>query len=229
MSETILEVDNVHKKFNAGKSNEVYVLRGINLTMNKGEFYALMGPSGSGKSTLLNIAGGLIDCNDGKIKIKGSDLYSLNDDDLTEVRSLEIGWIFQSFGLISNLTALENVMIPMDLAGVNESVAEQRATELLDKVGLTDRIDHFPDGLSGGQQQRVAIARALANNPVLILADEPTGNLDTQTGLEIIELFRELVDEGISILMVTHDVQLAHASQKVFILKKGIVSEEEEV
>ncbi|MHA1475695.1 MAG: ABC transporter ATP-binding protein [Promethearchaeota archaeon] len=202
------------------------VLRGVSLEMRKGDFYTLMGPSGCGKSTLLNIVGGLTKQNSGSVKINGVELDSLNDNDLSELRNLHIGWVFQSFGLIDNLTALENVMIPLDLAGVEDSVAEQTAMELLKRVGLEDRSDHFPDGLSGGQNQRVAIARALANDPEVILADEPTGNLDTSTGLEIINLFKELAAQGKTILMVTHDVALAHAAQKVFILRDGVVAEE---
>ena len=160
------------------------------------------------------------------MKINGVELDSLKDNALSELRNLHIGWVFQSFGLIDNLTALENVMIPLDLADVENSVAEQTAMGLLKRVGLEDRADHFPDGLSGGQNQRVAIARALANDPEVILADEPTGNLDTSTGLEIIDLFKELAAQGKAILMVTHDVALAHAAQKVFILRNGVVAEE---
>jgi len=225
-NQLIISISNLHKIYDPGKANEVNVLRGVSLEMRKGDFYTLMGPSGCGKSTLLNIVGGLTKQNSGSVKINGVELDSLNDNDLSELRNLHIGWVFQSFGLIDNLTALENVMIPLDLAGVEDSVAEQTAMELLKRVGLEDRSDHFPDGLSGGQNQRVAIARALANDPEVILADEPTGNLDTSTGLEIINLFKELAAQGKTILMVTHDVALAHAAQKVFILRDGVVAEE---
>ena len=222
----ILLIQDVEKKFNEGKRNEVYVLKGIDFQMKSGDFFALMGPSGCGKSTLLNIVGGLLKSTKGTVKINNTHLYDLDDDKLTEMRSRNIGWVFQSFGLINNLTALENVMIPLNLAGVYDQEAETRANELLKIVGLEDRADHFPDGLSGGQNQRVAIARALANDPGILFADEPTGNLDTKTGLEIIALFKQLSKMGKAILMVTHDVSLAHASDQVFILRDGKVERE---
>jgi len=225
-NQLIISISNLHKIYDPGKANEVNVLRGVSLEMRKGDFFTLMGPSGCGKSTLLNIVGGLTKQNSGSVKINGIELDTLKDNALSELRNLHIGWVFQSFGLIDNLTALENVMIPLDLADVEDSVAKLTAMELLKRVGLEDRADHFPDGLSGGQNQRVAIARALANDPEVILADEPSGNLDTSTGLEIIDLFKELAAQGKAILMVTHDVALAHAAQKVFILRNGVVAEE---
>jgi len=225
-SKNVLLIQGVEKIFNEGKRNEVNVLKGIDFQMKPGDFFALMGPSGSGKSTLLNIVGGLLEYTKGNVKINNTEIYDLDDNDLTEMRSKNIGWIFQSFGLIDNLTALENIIIPLNLAGVYDLEAENRAHELLNLVGLGDRADHFPDGLSGGQQQRVAIARALANDPVILFADEPTGNLDTTTGLEIIALFKELSKMGKAILMVTHDVSLAHASNQVFILHDGKVKME---
>lgn len=226
MTEHILQIQDVEKIFNEGKRNEVNVLKGIDFQMKPGDFFALMGPSGSGKSTLLNIVGGLLKCSKGTVELNQTHLYDLNDDDLTEMRSKNIGWVFQSFGLINNLTALENITIPLNLAGIYDEEAEIRALELLKLVGLGDRADHFPDGLSGGQQQRVAIARALANEPVILFADEPTGNLDTTTGLEIIALFKDLAKMGKAILMVTHDVSLAHASDQVFVLRDGKVEME---
>ncbi|MHA1519829.1 MAG: ABC transporter ATP-binding protein [Promethearchaeota archaeon] len=225
-SENILDIHNVEKIFNEGKRNEVHVLKGIDFQMKAGDFFALMGPSGSGKSTLLNIVGGLLDCTKGSVEINKTPLEALDDDKLTEMRSKNIGWVFQSFGLINNLTALENIIIPLNLAGVYDQEAETRANELLKLVGLEDRANHFPDGLSGGQNQRVGIARALANNPGILLADEPTGNLDTRTGEEIIALFKELSKMGKAILMVTHDVKLAHASNQVFVLRDGKVEME---
>ncbi len=225
-TKNILHIQDVEKIFNEGKQNEVYVLKGINFQMEGGDFFALMGPSGSGKSTLLNIVGGLLQSTKGNVFIKGTSLNDLDDNELTEMRSKNIGWIFQSFGLIDNLTALENVIIPLNLAGVYDVEAETRAIELLRIVGLGNRADHFPDGLSGGQQQRVAIARALANDPFILFADEPTGNLDTQTGIEIIALFKDLAKMGKTILMVTHDVSLAHASDQVFVLQNGKVEKE---
>ncbi len=225
--ETVLEVTDLYKSFNLGKVNQVDVLLGINLSMKKGDFFALMGPSGSGKSTLLNIVGGLISQTSGQVKVLGSELSSMSDNMLSELRGRHIGWVFQSFGLIDNLTALENVIVPMNLQGIIGDDAEKKAGKLLERVGLADRVDHYPDDLSGGQQQRVAIARALSNDPELILADEPTGNLDTATGIGIIKLFEELAQEGKTVLMVSHDVKLAHAAHQVFVLQRGRLIEEE--
>ncbi|UYP47151.1 putative ABC transporter ATP-binding protein [Candidatus Lokiarchaeum ossiferum] len=229
LSNNILEIQDIEKIFNEGKRNEVNVLKGIDFQMQAGQFFALMGPSGSGKSTLLNIVGGLLKSSAGTVKIKNIDIYSLKDDQLTALRGANIGWIFQSFGLIDNLTALENIIVPLNLAGIKDKDAYTRAMELLSLVGLEDRADHFPDGLSGGQKQRVAIARALANDPLILYADEPTGNLDTKTGVEIIEIFKKLTKMGKSILMVTHDVKLAHAADQVFILRNGKVEAEMEI
>lgn len=208
------------------KGEEYHVLKGIDLEMRETEFFALMGPSGSGKSTLLNIIGGLIPASSGSVNIDESELADLTDNELTEIRRNKVGWCFQDFNLIDNLSALENVVLAMNLAGKRGSDVEQRGKELLEAVGLGDRIHHLPDALSGGQQQRVAIARSLANNPTIILADEPTGNLDSQTGKEIIDLFKQLANSGKTILMVSHDIALAHAAQKVFILRNGRVEEE---
>jgi putative ABC transport system ATP-binding protein len=226
MSKQILKINDLKKSFILGGGVEYKVLKGINLEMNAGEFYALMGPSGSGKSTLLNIVGALIESTSGHVLIDSKDLTTLNDNELTDIRRHKVAWIFQDFSLIPNLSALENVIIPMNLAGEIGPDVEERAIKLLTRVGLEERMNHLPDGMSGGQQQRVAIARALANRPKLLLADEPTGNLDTQTGHEIIELFKELAEDGTTILMVSHDVALAHSAQKVFILQDGTVEEE---
>jgi len=221
MATSVLNVSSLKKSFNGTE-----VLKGIDLSMGPGDFWALMGASGSGKSTLLNIIGALIPPSGGEVLIDGNSLINLNDKDLAKLRREQIGWVFQDFLLIDNLSALENVLVPMNLGGYNGPEAESRAHELLKLVGLADRINHFPDELSGGQQQRVALARALANDPVVILADEPTGNLDTKTGLQIIDIFETLAGQGKSILMVSHDVRLAHAAQKVFILKNGVIHEE---
>jgi putative ABC transport system ATP-binding protein len=229
MSTATLEIKALHKSFDLSRGESLEVLRGIDLKMRSKDFFALMGPSGSGKSTLLNIVGGLISPTDGSVMVNGHELANLDDDNLTEVRRSDIGWVFQDFNLIDNLTALENVLVPLNLAGKTGSDAESRAEELLRRVGLGERLHHMPDSLSGGQQQRVAIARALANDPSVILADEPTGNLDSKTGREIIELFKELAQQGKTILMVSHDVALAHAAHKVYILRFGQVVEETEV
>ena len=229
LSEVVLEINNLNKSFDLGRGHTLDVLKGIDLSMKENDFYALMGSSGSGKSTLLNIIGGLIHPSSGSVVVKDKQLAELSDDDLTEIRRYDVGWVFQDFNLVQNLTAFENVLIPLNLSSKTDNSAEERAKELLVTVGLGDRMDHFPDGLSGGQQQRVAIARALANDPSLILADEPTGNLDSKTGKEIIELFKDLASRGKTILMVSHDVALAHAAQKVFILRYGKVIDEKEV
>jgi len=223
---TTLLIKNLNKSFHVDKGEEYHVLKGIDLEMRETEFFALMGPSGSGKSTLLNIIGGLIPASSGSVNIDESELADLTDNELTEIRRNKVGWCFQDFNLIDNLSALENVVLAMNLAGKRGSDVEQRGKELLEAVGLGDRIHHLPDALSGGQQQRVAIARSLANNPTIILADEPTGNLDSQTGKEIIDLFKQLANSGKTILMVSHDIALAHAAQKVFILRNGRVEEE---
>ena len=216
-----LVVSDLKKSF-----GETPILKGINLEMKEGDFWALMGASGSGKSTLLNIIGALIEASSGEITIDNNPLHDLNDNELTQMRRDHIGWVFQDFLLIPELTAKENVQIALDLAGKKEDEYENKAISLLKLVGLEERIDHFPEQLSGGQQQRVALARALVNDPTIILADEPTGNLDTKTGEKIISIFKDLASDGKIVLMVTHDVKLAHAANKVFVLKNGQINEE---
>ena len=216
-----LVVSDLKKSF-----GETPILKGINLEMKEGDFWALMGASGSGKSTLLNIIGALIEASSGEITIDNNHLHDLNENELTQMRRDHIGWVFQDFLLIPELTAKENVQIALDLAGKKGDEFENKAISLLKLVGLEERIDHFPEQLSGGQQQRVALARALVNDPTIILADEPTGNLDTKTGEKIISIFKELASIGKIVLMVTHDVKLAHAANKVFVLKNGQINEE---
>ena len=216
-----LVVSDLKKSF-----GETPILKGINLEMKEGDFWALMGASGSGKSTLLNIIGALIEASSGEITIDNNPLHDLNDNELTQMRRDHIGWVFQDFLLIPELTAKENVQIALDLAGKKEDEYENKAISLLKLVGLEERIDHFPEQLSGGQQQRVALARALVNDPSIILADEPTGNLDTKTGEKIISIFKDLASDGKIVLMVTHDVKLAYAANKVFVLKNGQINEE---
>ena len=213
------------KHFSIPGGGKNRVLRGIDLKVRTGEFVTLMGPSGCGKSTMLNIIGGLIPPSSGIVKVNGKNISLMKHKQLTEVRRHDVGWIFQDFNLISNLTALENVMIPTNLLGRTGQEVREKAGEIIDRLGLSDRTDHFPDGLSGGQQQRFCVARAIMNNPPLIIADEPTGNLDTQSGLEIIELFKELAAEGKAVLMVTHDVNLAKASHRIYILRNGKLRE----
>ena len=226
MSSELLKVKGLGKSFNIGKRNEVNVLKGVDLTLKEGDFISLMGPSGCGKSTLLNILGGLIPATFGSIELNNTSYENLSDSEMTKIRASKIGWVFQSFALINNLTAIENVMIPMNLIGVSEEESVERAKKLLTDVNLQDKMDRLPDDLSGGQNQRIAIARSLANNPGLILADEPTGNLDTKNGLDIIELFKKLAKENNkTVLMVTHDAKLANSSDKVLFLRNGILSE----
>jgi putative ABC transport system ATP-binding protein len=217
----LIDCKGLKKSFSMPGGGTNKVLKGIDLQLTKGEFVTLMGPSGCGKSTLLNIIGGLIPASGGKIKVNGRSLMNMNHRQLTDIRRSEVGWIFQDFNLILNLTALENVMIPMNLAGKTGPDVEKKAKQLLKKVGLEKRMDHFPDTLSGGQQQRVAVARALVNDPPIFVADEPTGNLDSHTGREIIDLFQELASQGKGILMVTHDVILANSSQRTYVLRNG--------
>ncbi len=216
---------NLKKYFSIPGGGKNRVLKGIDLAVKMGEFITLMGPSGCGKSTMLNIIGGLIPPSSGIVEVNGKDISRMQHKQLTEVRRHDVGWIFQDFNLISNLTALENVMIPSNLLGETGNEVRVKAMKIINRLGLSDRIDHFPDGLSGGQQQRFCVARAIMNDPPLIVADEPTGNLDTQSGLEIIELFKNLASQGKAVLMVTHDVNLAKASQRIYILRNGKLRE----
>ena len=220
----LVECRGLKKDFHIPGGGSNKVLKGIDLILKEGEFVTLMGPSGCGKSTLLNIIGGLIPATGGEVKINGRSIMNMGHRDLANLRRNDVGWIFQDFNLITNLTALENIMVPMYLSGKTGLEVEERANKLLSQVGLINRKDHFPDTLSGGQQQRVAIARALVNEPKIIVADEPTGNLDSITGREIISLFKDLAARGTGILMVTHDVILANSSQRTYVLRNGILN-----
>lgn len=218
----VIEVINVKKSYTLG-GMEVPILRNINLTVYEGEFLAIMGPSGSGKSTLMNLIGFLDRPTEGKILIKGLDINELSDKEVARLRGLEIGFVFQTFNLIPRLTALENVELPT-YANSREGVnARKRAKELLNMVGLADRMNHRPGELSGGQSQRVAIARALINDPAILLADEPTGNLDSKTGCEILGMFTRLNEEGRTIVMITHDPDIAKYADRVVLVKDGII------
>jgi len=221
----LVECEGLRKSFKLPGGGDYPVLKEIDLTLMPGEFVTLMGPSGSGKSTLLNVIGAMIPSSGGVVKVNGKSLGEMDYGELTAVRRNDVGWIFQDFNLIENLTALENIIIPMNLAGKVDSGVELRAKQLLALVGLGNRMGHFPDTLSGGQQQRVAAARSLVNDPPLILADEPTGNLDSASGNEIIELFKKLAKEKKGILMVTHDIELARASDRVYIIRNGRLEE----
>ena len=217
-----LRMDNLCKSYQIG-SMELKVLRDIDLTINNGEYIAIMGPSGSGKSTLLNMIGCLDRPTSGDYWLGGENVALLEDDDLSLIRGARIGFIFQSFNLISQLNVVENIEVPMYYQGCSEHESEQRAKELADMVGLGDRIGHRPSELSGGQQQRVAIARALANDPLIILADEPTGNLDSESGAEILKILDRLHEEGKTLIVVTHDPGIAKVAGRLVELFDGRV------
>ncbi|MEM5801281.1 MAG: ABC transporter ATP-binding protein [Candidatus Aenigmatarchaeota archaeon] len=222
----VIELHNVEKIYNEGKENELKVLKGINLEIKEGEYASIVGPSGSGKSTLMHIMGCLDRPTRGKVIIDGQDVSKLNDDQLAKIRREKIGFIFQQFYLIPVLNALENVKIPMNLNNYNKNDKEERARELLKQVDLAHRMYNFPNQLSGGEMQRVAIARALANNPKIILADEPTGNLDTKRGEEIINLLEKLNKEGRTIIVVTHDLNIAKRAKRKIMIKDGVLVRE---
>ena len=216
----MLRVQSLRKGFSSGR-NRLEVLKGIDLEITSGELVALMGPSGCGKSTLLNIIGGILDADSGQISLQEYVYGTKPPNKVVDVRRNGVGWIFQDFHLIDRLSALDNVIFALELAGFTSSEAMVKARDALNKVSLGDRMDFIPDQLSGGQQQRVAIARAIAGNRPLLLADEPTGNLDVKSGEEIIDLFKELAKDGVSILMVTHDPILASKADRMLLLKEG--------
>ena len=218
----LIHIENMKKIYNPGE-NEVRALDGIDLDIEKGDLVAIVGHSGSGKSTLMNMLGCLDTPTSGKYVLDGQDVASMTDNQLADVRNKEIGFIFQGFNLISNLDAVGNVELPLVYRGVSKNERKQLAMEALKSVGLEDRMKHKPNEMSGGQQQRVAIARALVNDPVLILADEATGNLDTRTSFEILTLFQELYARGRTIVFVTHNPELSAYSSRTIVLKDGRV------
>lgn len=221
MPEPIIKLENVWKKYLLGRV-ELNALKGVNLEINPGSFVTIMGPSGSGKSTLLNMVGLLDIPSQGKIFVKGRDIAEFSEDQLSQLRGRTIGFIFQEFNLLPNLSAWENVTLPMVFQGVPEEERKKRAEELLTKVGLKDRILHLPTELSGGERQRVAIARAFANNPEMVIADEPTGNLDSTTGKMIMEILTDFHQkERKTIVVVTHDPNIAHYSESIVNIKDG--------
>lgn len=224
----IIEAKDLTKVYTMGET-EVHALRGVSLRIWKGEMVSIIGQSGSGKSTLLAILGALDVPTSGSYKLDGREVASLKDDQLAEIRNQRIGFVFQKFNLLARSTALANVALPLAYAGLSNREAKRRATEMLKLVGLGDRLDHRPNQLSGGQQQRVAIARALVNQPSIILADEPTGNLDSATGKEIMGLFQTLHRErGITLIVVTHDPSIAAQSERIIRLKDGLIEYAEE-
>jgi len=216
----MIKVESLNKIYENGRI-QVAALKNINLTVSQGEFVAIMGASGSGKSTLMNILGCLDRANSGKYFLEQVDVSSLNDDELAKIRNLKIGFVFQAFNLLPKLTALENVELPMIYAGAKHKERREKALAALDKVGLSDRVLHLPNELSGGQKQRVAIARALVNSPSILLADEPTGNLDSKSSEEIMGIFQKLNDEGVTIVMVTHEPEIAHHTKRIVTFKDG--------
>ncbi len=218
----IIRLNEVWKIYEMG-NNKVNALGGLNLTINKGDFVAIMGPSGSGKSTLVNSIGCLDTPTKGNIFLEKQNISHLSESDLAQIRGKKIGFIFQQFNLIPTLTALENVMLPMTFQGMEKEIRKKRAHELLKLVDLGDRADHKPSEMSGGQQQRVAIARSLSNDPEVILADEPTGNLDTKTGKKVIEFLSRLNKNGKTIIMVTHDQDIAKYAERTEYLRDGII------
>ncbi len=222
----IIQLEHVWKRYNMAKAGWLIVLRGVNVEINLGDFVAITGPSGSGKSTVMHLIGALDTPSSGRVLLKGTDIHKIGEAALAELRSKTIGFVFQQFNLIATFTALENVMLPMELIDVPESDAKNRATELLGMIGLGNRINHKPTELSGGQQQRVAIARALANDPELILADEPTGNLDTKTGLFVMNFLEALNRKGKTIILVTHEVELLKYASRIIYMRDGVIEKE---
>lgn len=225
MNQTVIDIQGITKTYVNGKLS-VPVLHGIDLLVNKGEFVSIMGPSGSGKSTFMNILGCLDRPTTGSYRLNGDEVATLSDDELAYVRNKQIGFVFQSFNLLTKLTALENVALPMIYAGVNKKLRIERASQLLQSVGLGERMNHLPSELSGGQRQRVAIARALANNPAIIMADEPTGNLDSKSTIDVMNIFRGLHDEGRTILLVTHEPDIATYASRNVVLNDGLIVED---
>ena len=222
---SLIEIRDMYKIYNPGE-NEVRAIDGVNLAIEHGEFVAIIGQSGSGKSTLMNMLGLLDVPTSGKYLLNGHDVEGLTDDELSDIRNKEIGFIFQGFNLITSLTAVENVELPLVYRGMKKEERNKMAIDALNRVGLSHRLDHLPKQMSGGQQQRVAIARAVAARPPIILADEPTGNLDSHSGVEVMKILHELHEEGRTIILITHDNDIANEAQRVIRIQDGqIVSD----
>jgi|TARA_A100001011_G_scaffold312826_1_gene330433 putative ABC transport system ATP-binding protein len=218
----IIETTDLKRNFKVG-SETIQALKGVNLSIDKGEFVSIMGPSGSGKTTLMNIIGCLDTPTSGSYYLNNQSISELNDNELAMIRNKEIGFVFQSFHLLAKNSALDNVLLPLKYAGKNSNESLIRAREVLGQVGLSDRINHGPSELSGGQQQRVAIARALVNKPSILFADEPTGNLDSQTGNYVMDLFKELNQQGQTIILITHEDNIANKSDRIINIKDGLI------
>jgi len=224
----IIKTESLKRFFQVG-SEKVEALKGIDLSVEKGEFLSIMGPSGSGKTTLMNIIGCLDTPSSGSYYLNNKLVNDLDDDELAFIRNREIGFVFQSFHLLAKNSALNNVLLPLKYAGINQDKAHVLAKNVLDKVGLSDRLNHAPSELSGGQQQRVAIARALVNKPSIIFADEPTGNLDSQTGDDVMNLFKELNSQGQTIILITHEEDIARQSKRIINIKDGLIESDQKV
>lgn len=218
----IIDITNLRKTYYMG-TQTVHALKDVSLQINKNEYVALMGPSGSGKSTLMNLLGCLDTPTDGKYVLNNQDVSVLSDADLAQIRNKEIGFVFQTFNLLPRLSSLENVALPLVYAGISKSERLAKARSVLEAVGLGDRVDHKPNELSGGQRQRVAVARALVNDPAIILADEPTGNLDTKTSIEIMALFEKIHNSGNTVILVTHEPDIAEHAHRVVRLRDGLI------
>ena len=221
----LIQIADIAKVYQIGNET-IHALRSVSLSIKKGEFIALMGPSGSGKSTLMNILGCLDTPTKGEYVLNGKEVSQMTDNELAEVRNKEIGFVFQTFNLLPRSTALDNVALPLIYAGVNKENRITKAEEVLTSVGLGDRMDHKPNELSGGQRQRVAVARALVNNPSIILADEPTGNLDTKTSIEIMALLEEIHQKGNTIILVTHEEDIAKHAHRIVRLRDGVIEDD---
>ena len=225
--QVLIKLQDIGKRYVIG-SEEIFALRGVDLEIYKGEFVALMGPSGSGKSTLMNILGCLDTPTKGSYVLNGTDVSNLNDNELAEIRNKEIGFVFQTFNLLPRSSSLENVALPLVYAGIAKEARTTRAIETLESVGLGNRMYHKPNELSGGQRQRVAVARALVNNPAIILADEPTGNLDTKTSIEIMGLIEEIHQKGNTIILVTHEEDIAKHAHRIVRMRDGAIESDEQ-
>lgn len=227
MSEIMIDIRNLVKKVFIGSPNELQILKNITITINKGEFVSIVGASGSGKTTLMNVIGALDRPTSGEYMLDGEPIQKMSDNELSDIRNKKIGFVFQTFNLIPRNSALKNVELPMLYAGINRHQRMQRAKELLDLVGVSERMQHLPNELSGGEKQRVAISRALSNDPAIILADEPTGNLDSVTGRVVMDLFHRVHEtRGTTIVLITHNHELAEETQRILTIKDGRIVDE---